>query len=80
VDHRTDADTRSLEVREGLRGVKPLTAKDRVEIRRNIDATVLGSNHIRFRSSAVRLVEQDGRLTVEGELALAGSARRLPRS
>ena len=31
------ADPRSLEVLEGLRGVKPLTDKDRVEIGKNID-------------------------------------------
>jgi polyisoprenoid-binding protein YceI len=72
-----NADARSLEVREGLRGVKPLTAKDRVEIRKNIDAKVLGSHPIRFRSSAVRLADDGSRLTIEGELSMAGSARPL---
>jgi polyisoprenoid-binding protein YceI len=72
-----EADPGSLEVREGLRGVKPLTDKDRAEIRKNIDAKVLGSHPIRFRSSAVRLDEADGRLTVEGELTMAGSTRPL---
>ena len=71
------ADPRSLEVREGVRGVKPLTDKDRVEIRKTIDAKVLGSHEIRFRSSHVRLVEEDGRLTVVGELSMAGVARPL---
>jgi polyisoprenoid-binding protein YceI len=71
------ADPRSLEVREGLRGVKPLTDKDRVEIRQNIDSKVLGSHPIRFRSRGVRLVEDDDRVTVEGELTIAGSARPL---
>ena len=52
-----NADPRSLEVREGLRGVKPLTDKDRVEIRKNIDAKVLGERPIRFRSSDVRLLD-----------------------
>jgi polyisoprenoid-binding protein YceI len=70
-----DADPASLEVREGLRGVKPLTDKDRVEIRKNIAEKILGSDPIRFRSTDVRLVEGDGRLTVEGELSMAGSAR-----
>jgi hypothetical protein len=32
-----NADARSLEVREGLRGLKPLTDKERSEIRKNID-------------------------------------------
>jgi polyisoprenoid-binding protein YceI len=72
-----DADPRSLEVREGLRGVKPLTGKDRVEIRKNIDARVLGSHPIRFRSSAARLADDGHRLIVEGELSIAGSARPL---
>ena len=73
---RLSADPGSLEVLEGVRGVKPLTDKDRVEIRKNIDAKVLGSHEIRFRSSHVRLVEDDG-ATVEGELSMAGIARPL---
>jgi polyisoprenoid-binding protein YceI len=70
-----NADPRSLEVREGLRGVKPLTDKDRVEIRRNIDEKILGSHPIEFRSRGVRLGDDGGRLTVEGELSMAGSTR-----
>ena len=50
-----NVDPRSLEVREGLRGVKPLTDKDRVEIRRNIDEKVLHGQPISFRSSALRV-------------------------
>src|ERR671922_534955 len=46
------ADPESLEVREGLRGVKPLTDKDRVEIRRNVDEKILGSHPIQFRRAA----------------------------
>jgi polyisoprenoid-binding protein YceI len=69
-----NADPRSLEVREGVRGVKPLTDKDRLEIRKNIDAKVLGSDPIRFRSSRVRL---DDQLTVEGELSMGGNTRPL---
>jgi polyisoprenoid-binding protein YceI len=70
-----NADPRSLEVREGLRGVKPLTDKDRLEIRKNIDGKVLGSRPIRFRSSGARLADGGGRLTVDGELSIAGSTR-----
>jgi polyisoprenoid-binding protein YceI len=69
------ADPRSLEVREGLRGVKPLTDRDRVEIRKNIDDKVLGAQPIEFRSSAVQLPDGPGTLTVEGELSMAGSTR-----
>ena len=68
-----NADPRSLEIREGLRGVKPLTDKDRLEIRRNIEEKILGDGPIRFRASSVRLADDGGRLTVEGELSMAGS-------
>ncbi len=67
------ADPRSIEVREGLRGVKPLTDKDRSEIRRNIDEKALHGQPVTFRSSAVRLVEADARLVVEGDLTISGS-------
>jgi polyisoprenoid-binding protein YceI len=70
-----NADPHSLEVREGLRGVKPLTDKDRAEIRKNIDAKVLGSHPISFRSTQVR--PEHGRITVDGELSMAGSVRPL---
>jgi polyisoprenoid-binding protein YceI len=68
------ADPRSLEVREGLRGVKPLSDRDRNEIRRNIDDKVLHGQPIAFRSHAV---SGDGRLHVEGDLTLAGTTRSL---
>ena len=71
------ADPRSIEVREGLRGVKPLTGKDRVEILRNIDEKVLGGQPITFRSSAVSLTDGDTRLVVEGELTMSGSTRSI---
>jgi polyisoprenoid-binding protein YceI len=67
------ADPRSLEVREGLRGVKPLNDKDRAEIRKNIDEKVLGDRPISFRSEAVE-VAGDG-LTARGELTMAGATR-----
>jgi polyisoprenoid-binding protein YceI len=69
------ADPRSLEVREGLRGVKPLTDRDRGEIRKNIDEKVLGGQPIQFRSSDVRVPAGPGALTIDGELTMAGSTR-----
>jgi polyisoprenoid-binding protein YceI len=66
------ADPRSLEVREGVGGVRPLTDKDRAEIRRTIDEKVLRGQPIEFRSRAVRSGDGDERLTVEGELTIAG--------
>jgi polyisoprenoid-binding protein YceI len=71
------ADPRSLRVREGIRGLKPLTDKDRGEIAENIDDKVLHGQPIGFRSSAVWLVDGDRRLTVEGELMMAGSTRQV---
>jgi polyisoprenoid-binding protein YceI len=72
-----NADPGSLEVREGLRGAKPLTDKDRVEIRRNIDAKVLGGRPIRLRASGVRPAGDGDALTVAGDLELAGTTRPL---
>jgi polyisoprenoid-binding protein YceI len=69
------ADPRSIEVREGVRGVKPLSDKDRREIRRNVAQKVLGEEPIGFRSTAVDLVA--GRLTVAGELTIAGATGAL---
>jgi polyisoprenoid-binding protein YceI len=68
------ADARSLYPREGLRGVKPLTDKDRGEVRRNIDEKVLGGEAINFRSSAVEAANEGG-LHVRGELTIRGRSR-----
>lgn len=69
-----DADATSLQVREGLRGIKPLTDKDRAEIRKNIDSKVLGGRPISFRSTSVAEVG-DGTLRVSGDLTMAGSTQ-----
>jgi polyisoprenoid-binding protein YceI len=68
-----EVDSRSLQVREGLHGVKPLTDKDRVDIRKQIDEKILRAQPIAFRSSAVE--SGDGLLTVRGELTMAGMTR-----
>src|SRR5437879_13533752 len=47
------ADPRSLRVREGLHGVKPVTDKDREKIREDLEGKVLGAEAISFRSTAV---------------------------
>jgi polyisoprenoid-binding protein YceI len=66
------ADPRSLQVREGLRGVKPLTKGDRDDIRATIEDQVLGSEPIVFVARGVELA--DGAL-VEGDLTMAGATR-----
>jgi hypothetical protein len=48
-----NADPHSLRVREGLHGVKPLTDKDRADIRKTINEKILGGRPIAFRSTAV---------------------------
>jgi polyisoprenoid-binding protein YceI len=69
------ADPRSLHVREGLRGLKPLSDKDRDEIRKNIDQKVLGGHPIAFRSSRLELADDGRRLSVHGELTMAAATR-----
>jgi polyisoprenoid-binding protein YceI len=68
------ADPRSLEVREGLRGVKPLSDRDRNEIRKNIEKT-LGAQQIVFRSTSVEAGAGGASLGVRGELSMAGTTR-----
>jgi polyisoprenoid-binding protein YceI len=68
-----DADPRSLHAREGLRGLKPLSDRDRRTIRKNIDKEILLEKPIEFRSSAVE--HADGRMIVRGDLDLAGERR-----
>lgn len=70
------ADPRSLQVREGLHGVKPITDRERGEIHKNIDEKVLRGAPISFRSTALELGE-GGRLYGRGELQIAGNARPL---
>ena len=69
------ADPRSLRVRDGHGGAKPLSDKDRGDITKNIDKKVLGGHAIDFRSSAVERPGDDGRLHVSGELQMGGTAR-----
>jgi len=64
------ADPRSLEVKEGLHGVKPLSDKDRADIHKSIDGKVLGGQPIAFRSTAVEPAEGGAHLSVSGDLDL----------
>jgi YceI-like domain len=68
-----EASSRTLQVREGLGGVKPLTDKDRDEIGKNIDEKILRGEAITFRSEVVD--SSAGKLTVRGQLTLAGVSR-----
>lgn len=67
------ADPASFEVLAATGGVKPLSSKDKAQIKTYIVSKVLGSSPIRFRSSAATL---DGAtLTVVGTLNIAGGSR-----
>lgn len=68
-----EADPMSLRVLEGHRGVKPLTDSDRSEIRSNIDEKILRGHPISFSSTLVE--HSGGRLTVNGELSIAGTTK-----
>ena len=62
------ADPASMEVIEGSGGAKPLTDKDKEEIKKSITDKVLGSDDISFQSSEVT----DS--SCKGELSIAGSS------
>lgn len=69
-----DADPRSLAVLEGLRGVKPLTDRDRADIARTIDEKILGGGEIALRTSSCE-APSGARTSARGELTLAGATR-----
>lgn len=68
------ADPRSLHVRDGHGGAKPLSDKDRTDIRKNIDSKVLKGEAITFRCAGVSL-NGTGTAPVNGEVAMAGTTR-----
>src|SRR4051812_31825834 len=50
------ADSTSLKIVEGHRGVKPLSDRDRDEIRKNIDKKILKQQPIRYKDGQLELV------------------------
>ncbi len=62
------ADPGSVEVIEGSGGAKPLSDKDKGDIKKSITGKVLGSSQITFKSSSV----EDGR--AQGDLSIAGKS------
>src|SRR5438270_5078942 len=65
------ADSNSLQVREGTGGIQALGDEDRAGIEQTIEQEVLKGTAITFRSTSVRAAGE-GRLSVEGDLELAG--------
>ena len=70
-----EADATSLHVREGTGGMQSLGDDDKANIRTTIHDDVLKGRAIAFRSTEV--TGADGRLSVQGELTLAGTTRPL---
>ncbi|MGH8886896.1 MAG: YceI family protein [Egibacteraceae bacterium] len=70
------ADVQSLEVREAKGGAKPLSDKDRADIKKNIEKVLSTRRYseIVFRSTAVR-PPAGNRLTVAGELTIKDATR-----
>ncbi len=67
-----DADATSLRVREGTGGMQALGDDDKASIEETIDDEVLKRQGIEFRSTAVQTAADGGRISVQGELTLAG--------
>ncbi len=72
---RFTADSRSLKVLEGLRGLKPLSDRDRGEIVKTIDSKVLRGAPISFTSTDV--IRDGDTLTATGELEIAGGRQEV---
>lgn len=66
------ADANSLEVRDGVGGLKPLADKDRADIKKSIDGKVLGGKPISFTGSGD---PSGGSLAVSGDLEMGGSTK-----
>lgn len=72
-----EVDVESLEVREGLGGVKSLTDKDRADIKNTLRDILESEIHpkIRFNSTSVTRAAES--VTVEGDLTIRGETERV---
>lgn len=66
------ADPSSIEVESGSGGAKPLSDKDKADIKKSITGKVLGSSQITFQSSEASLDGGSG--SAKGDLNIAGSS------
>jgi len=69
-----EADATSLRVHEGIGGMQPLGDDDKASIQTTIDDDVLRRHGIAFRSTTVETAPGGSRISVRGELTLAGTA------
>jgi polyisoprenoid-binding protein YceI len=68
-------DATSLRVHRGTGGMQALTDDDKASIHQTIDDQVLERQDITFRSTAARHADDEGRISVTGDLTLAGTTR-----
>lgn len=66
------ADPGSIEVLEGSGGAKPLSDKDKGDIKKAIGGKVLGSSQITFTSSSVE--DNGANMAAKGDLSIAGKS------
>lgn len=65
-------DPSSIEVQSGSGGAKPLSDKDKGDIKKSMKEKILGASQITFESSDVKA--ENGSMNVSGNLSLAGSS------
>ncbi len=70
-----EVDPASLRVRDGAGGVQPLLDGDKESIAQTIEEEILKGMEIQFRSSTLEIA--DGRIGVQGDLALVGNVHAL---
>jgi polyisoprenoid-binding protein YceI len=70
-----EVDVDSLEVREGLGGVKPLTDKDRADIRKNLRDILDSKTHPQIAFSSTSVTRSAASVTVEGSLTIRGETQ-----
>lgn len=68
-------DVDSLEVREGLGGVKPLTGKDRADIRKTLRDVLDSKSHPQIAFSSTSVTRSAASVTVEGNLTIRGETQ-----
>lgn len=71
------ADSGSMAVTEGTGGVMALTEKDKVEIKKTLEAEVLRAGQVEFMSTQVIPMDDGQRLRVAGELSMNGNVHPL---
>lgn len=69
------ADPGSIEVLEGNGGAKPLSDKDKSDIKKGTADKVLGSSQITFSSNAIE--DNGANMTAKGDLSIAGKSSQV---